>query len=1050
MSSIIGWMARHPVAANLLMALLIAAGLFNAFSIEQKTFPDTTTDTVEVRVEYRGASPVEILESVIQRIEEQVASLDGIDEMTATASEGVGLVRMVLDRGIDVPTKVDEIRTEIDRITSFPEEAEQPEVRKVTDRERAVDLVIYGDVPERALKEIAYQTRDQLMALPEISFADVDGVRKYEVSVEISLDSLRAFGLTLPEVAAAIRAESLELPAGTISSAREELGVRTLGRNYGRLDFEEIVLRVGGTASRVRLGDVASVSDGFEENDLITRFRDSPVATVRVFRVGEEQVLGVVAATLAFVEADLGASLPPGVGVYVWRNQAQEFESRLTLLKRNAAIACVLVLAALALFLNLRLAFWVSLGIAVSFVSAFTVMATFGVSLNSISAFGFILAVGIVVDDAIVTGEKIFELRRAGTPPIEAAVLGAQRMSRPVIFAVLTTIAAFAPLLTVPGVLGQVMGEIPTIVIIVLVLSLVESLLILPHHLAHARIRALEDQQEGGWFSRLQRGLDRRLKAFVDGPLDRALLYSTEHWGVVIAAALSLLLLTFGILSGGYVKFEFFPSPEGRYVTANLELFEGTPVSRTLALARKIEVDGYAVAADYVADSGDENIVQSSYLVAGNQAGERSPLGSTLTVARPHVSSVTIELNQPESREISAEAFEQLWRRRVGTLEGVQKLVFTSSLFSIAEPVMVELSADNASELEYAIRTLKDRLGEISGVFDIRDDRASGKTEFNITLRPRARDLGITLESLGGQVRAAFFGAEAVRVQRGREEVRVYVRLPESERNSRADLARLRIRSPGGGFAPLNEVARITEGSSPTTIRRRDGRSIVSVTADVDPTEVTALGVTDYLADEVFVEIRNNAPSVALVFAGERREIADAVPTLARNFALALIAIFALLAIPFRSYLQPLIVMAAIPFGLTGAILGHLILGINLTMPGIFGIIGLSGVIVNGSLVLLDFADEERQRGADLRTALILAAKGRFRPILLTSLTTFLGVSPLIFDQSIQSQFLAPMATSLGFGVIAGTAILILLVPALAMARERVATMLGATPLANR
>jgi multidrug efflux pump subunit AcrB len=710
MSSVIAWMARHPVAANLLMVLLLAAGLFNAFSIDQKVFPDTTTDTVEVSVEYRGASPVEILESVIQRIEEQVSSLDGIDEITATASEGLGRVTMVLDRGIDVATKVDEIRTEIDAITSFPAEAEQAEVRKVTDRERAVDLVIYGDVPERALKEIAYQTRDQLMGLPEVSFADVDGVRKYEVSVEISMDRLREYGLTLPEVAAAIRAESLELPAGTISSAREELGVRTLGRNYGRLDFEEIVLRVGDASNRVRLGDIATVSDGFQENDLISRFRDQPVATVRVFRVGEEQVLDVVSATLDFVESNLGASLPPGVGVYVWRNQAEEFESRLDLLKRNAAIACVLVLSALALFLNLRLAFWVSVGIAISFISAFTVMATVGVSLNAISAFGFILAVGIVVDDAIVTGEKIFELRRAGTPPVEAAVMGAQRMSRPVVFAVLTTIAAFTPLLTVPGVLGQVMGDIPKIVIIVLVLSLVESLLILPHHLAHARIRSFEEQTEDSWFSRLQHGLDRRLRSFVEGPLDRALRYSTQHWGIVIAAALSVLMLTFGILTGGYVKFEFFPSPEGRYVSANIELFEGTPVSRTLALTRKMQADGYAVAAEYTDEHGGEELIQSSSLIAGNQSGERSPLGSTVTVARPHVGSVTIELNEPEAREISAESFEQLWRQRVGTLEGVKKLVFTSSLFAIAEPVMVEISADNDSELEFAIQALKDRL----------------------------------------------------------------------------------------------------------------------------------------------------------------------------------------------------------------------------------------------------------------------------------------------------------------------------------------------------
>ncbi len=1033
MNGLIAWMVRHPVAANLLMVFIVIAGITSALTLKQEVFPLIDLDIIEVRVVYQGAAPDEIEESIVQRVEEQIQGIEGIQLITSYAAEGVGVVRAELARGTSAPRKLDEIKSAIDRITTFPDQAERPEVRELVNRQRVIELVVYGDVGETTLREFAFRIKDELSATPGLSLVQVARVRDYEISIEVPNDVLRAYGLTLQDIAATVRRSSLDLPGGDIKTTGESILLRTKGRNYDRKDFEEVVVVSARTGANVRLADIARIEDGFRDDDLIMRFQGKPAAFVQVFRVGDEKVLDIVKAVEAYVDTTLNPSLPPGISATIWRNDATEFKNRMQLLVKNGLVGLTLVMLALALFLDLRLAFWVSAGIFVAFIGAFGVMAALDLSINMLSLFGFILAIGIVVDDAIVTGENIYAENERGVPPIEAAVAGARRVALPVVLAVSTTVAAFVPLLFVPGIIGKFLFQIPAIVIIVLAVSVLEALLILPHHLSRLKIVGHEPRtRPGAWIADRRRAMDRRLRRFVDGPLDRSLRFATSHYGVVIATGIALLLLTLGVIRGGYVRFVFFPQVEGRYVTATLELRQGATKEATLAAAMEVERAGRAVA-EALQDPSGLPLLHAVYLTVGVQDRTGPGAAATLNVLQGNKASVVFELLDPEIRTITSLEFEQRWRRKVGTLPQVVKLSFASNVINLGSPIQVELSARTADGLAQAVQSFQDELRRIDGVFDVRDDREPGKREVQFKLKPYARTLGVTVDSLSQQVRSAFFGAEALRVQRGRDEVRVYVRLPRGERDAFSDLSRFRIRTPAGDFVPLHEVADLETGSSPATIVRQDGRRVTTVLAEVDPAVVTGQLVNARLVSEVLPRLQEEVPGLAYTMAGEQREQGKTLPALARNFVLAMFCMYALLALAFRSYVQPIIVLAAIPFGLVGATVGHLLLGLNLGLTSIFGIVGLAGIIVNGSLVLIDFTNEELRRGKRPQEAIVSAAKSRFRPILLTAVTTFLGIAPLIVERSIQAQFLIPLAISIGVGVLLGTALLMLLTPALAM-----------------
>ena len=1038
MKRLVAYMANNGVAANLLMALLLVAGVSSLLTIEQQVFPEFSLDTIQIRVPYPGASPQEVEEGIIQRIEERVETVEGVKEIRATAAEGVGFVLVELQLGADLQQALDRVKAEVDRITTFPEDAEEPEVVEVTNRTRVVQLALFGDASERALKEIANRAENELTAKSGVTDVEVAGVRDYEISIEISEDALRTYGLSLPEVAAAVRSASLDLPGGTLETDREEITIRTEGQKYTKPDYQDIVVRGTEAGAKIRLGQIANIEDEFaDRSDLVTRFNGQNAAFVNVFRAEGERVLDVVAAVEAYVDEELRPSLPAGVEATIWRNQAESLRSRLSLLLKNGLIGLALVIIALTLFLNPRLAFWVAAGIGISFIGAFAVMRLWGVTINQLSLFGFILAIGIVVDDAIVVGENVYAERERGEKGLRASVKGTKRVVVPVIFAVLTTVAAFLPLLFVPGTTGKITQPIPQVVIVVLLLSLVESLLILPHHLSKAKLGERETNVVLRKLNDVQAWIDERLQRFVHGPLETFIRFCTRHYGVTLATGLAALILTAGLLRAGYVRFQFLPTIEGEYVTASLEMPVGTTAERTEAVTEVLRQRGLAVADSVQGTLGDEapEFAQNVYTSVGLQpSSQGGPDGSAAQFVQPNVAEVTFQLSDADQREVQASAFEEAWRSAVGGVPTARSLTFSANLIELGKPVNVQLSSPNPEDLEGAVEALKSELRRFGGVFDVEDDRGQGRREIELRLKPFARTLGLTLSDLARQVRAAYFGAEALRVQRGQEEVRVYVRLPEDERDAVTDLDNYRIRTAGGGAVPLEQVADVSYGTGPATIRREGGQRVVTVTADTEAGVTTGQEVTNRLRNEVLPRLQERYNRLDYTFGGEQEQQRESFAAIVRNFGLALFVIFALLAIPFRSYLQPLVIMAAIPFGIVGAVLGHLLLGLPIGLLSVFGIIGLSGVVVNDSLVMIDFINGERLHGKPMYEAIVDGAKGRFRPILLTSLTTFLGVFPLIIEQSVQAQFLIPMAVSLGFGILFATPILMGLVPALQMA----------------
>jgi multidrug efflux pump subunit AcrB len=1034
---VVGYMARNGVAANLLAAFLLIAGIISYGTIVQELFPDSSLDTVQVSVVYPGATPEEVEESVVQKIEEAIESVEGVKEIRSTAAEGLGTVLVELELGTDIARALDDIKSEVDQIQTFPGDAEEPDVRELTTRRSVMQIALYGNVNEDALKRLAYQLEDELSALSEVSYVETSSVRDYEVSIEVPQDTLRAYGLSLTDVSRAVAANSLDSPAGSIDTDSEEVRIRTIGQNYGQQDFEDIVLISRSDGTNIRLGDIATVVDAFEDNDLSSYYNGTPVAFVEVFRTSDERVLDIAEQVELYLEEEFAQTLPENISYAIWNDDSELLADRLSLLLKNAAIGLALVLIALALFLNIRLALWVAFGIAITFVGAIAVLDAVGSSINMFSLFGFILALGLVVDDAIVVGENIYAEREQGRRGLSAAILGANRVTVPVIFAVLTTVAAFSPLFAIGGAIGKILFGIPLVVVTVLALSLIESLLILPNHLSHLpppdhkpRSRVIQ------FFDRTQKAVDKRFQQFVDGPLDRALRFAVDAPAIILAGALALVIIVMALVPAGILKVGFFPEVEGEIVSATLEMPAGTPVERTAETAHFLEAQGREVIAEIEGEQPEDaaDLVRGIRTTIGQTANDSGPIISTST--SPSIASIQFRLQPPDEREISAADFENAWRDAVGPVPEARSLVFASDLFSAGAPVSVELSHPDMESLARISEELMVDLARFEGIFDIETDQDSGLQEIQIRLKPAARTLGVSLQDVAGQVRAAFFGNEAVRVQRGREDVRVYIRLPEAERNSIVDVEGFRVAVPGGQVV-LSEIADVSFGESPSIIRRQDGRRVVTVTANVDTTVVTSQEIARQLEGEVLPALQANHSQLLYTFGGEQAEQQESFGDLGIAFLAAILMIYILLAVPFKSYVQPLIIIAVIPFGIVGALLGHLILGLSVGILSMFGIIGLSGVIVNGSLILIDFINERLREGDDIRTAIITSAKSRFRPIALTSVTTFLGVAPITFETSLQAQFLIPMSASLGFGVLFGTVILMLLIPALAMLQYR-------------
>ena len=1037
----IAFMVQNRLAANVLMLFLVLAGLVAATNLVQEVLPDLSLDRVQVLVTYPGATPGEIEESVVRRIEEQIRGVEGLDELEAAASESFGSVVAQFRAGTDINRALSEVKAEVDRIVTFPEAAERPQVREVTSRQNVIRLLVHGSVPERSLKELAYGIEEGISSLPEVSLAEVSGARPYEISIEVPVQRLRALGLTLEDVALAVRQGSTEMSAGTISAGEEEILVRALGRNYEQGDFEDIIVltRLDGTA--VRLRDIATVRDGFADSDLSLRYNGRQAVAVDVFRASNEKVLEIAAAVREHLQAEVLPGLPPGVDVEIWKDDSVEVAGRLGLMIENALLGLALVLAALTLFLELRLALWVAVGLAISFIGTFLFMGLLGVSVNMFSLMALVLALGIVVDDAIVVGESVYSERERGERGIAAAIQGTRRVSAPVVFAVLTTATAFAALLPAPGPQGRLGRAIPIVVITVLLISLVESLFVLPNHLAHL---PAPDASREGWLSRklhrIRGGVDRLLKRVVAGPLDRGLRLSVDQPAIVLASAAGLLVLTMGIVGAGVVPNQFLTPIAGEVVSANLEMPVGTAGERTSAVAAQLEAAGHraleriSLERDPDADPLEVGVA----VTVGQPAALFDPLGgNAVEAARGHLGAVQFKLIDWQRHGIAASTFERVWREEVGTLPDVRSLSISSNLITLGLPVHFELSHPDPARLAEIENEFVAELSGIAGVFDIRSNLDEGFRELQLELKPAARTLNLTVGDFASQVRSAFFGAEALRVQRGREDTGVYVRLPEEERNSAEDVENYLVRTPGGEV-PLGQVASASFARSAATIHRLDGRRAVTVTADVDPAVVTGQEVNRSLEDGVLERLSAGDRLFGYTFGGQREQQEHANAALGQSLFLALLVMYALMAIPFGSYSQPLIILAAVPLGLIGAVAGHMLLGLSLGIWSMYGLIGVSGVVVNDSLMMIKFINDLKDSGLPAREAIIVGAKHRFRAILLTSITTFVGVAPLVFETSTHAQHLVPLAASVGFGVLIATALLMLVIPALVMVQSTI------------
>ena len=1047
MTGMIDWFARNSVAANLMMAFILVSGVLAMSNVREEAFPEIELDRIHVEVPYLGAAPEEVEEGVNVRIEEAIQGIDGIKQIQSTASEGMGSVLIELELDADPRRVVDEVKSNVDAITTFPLETEKPIVREMTMRQQVVDVAVSGDVDPFTLKQVAERVRDELTAVPGITQVDIVSAPPYEISIEVSEDDLRRHGMTFDQVADAVRRSSLDLPGGSVRTERGEILLRTIGQAYRGAEFEDLVLWTRADGSRLRLGDVATVVDGFEETDQQARFDVEPAMMVSVFRTGDQSAIELAGLVNEYVE-QAQARLPEGMSLTVWQDSAKILSSQRSHMLRNGFAGFTLVFLVLALFLELRLAFWVSLGIPISFLGAIALMPGLDVSVNEVSLFAFVLVLGIVVDDAIIVGENIYRHQEQHGDGIRGAVEGASEIARPVTFAVLTTVAAFSPLLFVPGMLGKIFRIIPLVVIPCLLFSLVESLNILPAHLAHIPKRV----RQGPW-RRFQSRFANGLKRFVQ-QVYCPLLETALRWRYLTASVgVGAMIVTVGMVLSGRPALQFFPSIEADVMAASVTMPQGTPVDVTGEAVGKLEAGAARLRRRLLEETGHDYFLHVSAAVGDQPMAGRAngPLGPGGGAAQPNVGEVAIELLPTEQRIYSSEQLGLLWRDATGPIPEAVDVNFQMSVMTPGSDVDVQLGGPDLDSLRAAAEEIKQRLREYAGVYEVTDSFRAGKEEMKLGIKPAAEALGLTLQDLGRQVRQAFYGEEAQRIQRGRDDIRVMVRYPRDERRSLGDLENMRIRTPDGGEVPFGSVAVVEPGRGFASIRRIDRNRAVNVTASVDPTVTSAGDVIADLNARILPEVLARHPGVFFTFEGVMAEQRDAVGGLQRGFVLALLMIFALLAVPLKSYVQPLIIMSAIPFGLIGAVWGHIFLDLNVSMMSMFGLVALTGVVVNDSLIMVDFINRARATHTDVgrmaqqagggptdgrqfeTTGLALAVREagvyRFRPILLTSLTTFFGLAPLMWNKSFDAAFMVPMAVSLGFGVLFATLITLILVP---------------------
>ena len=1016
----IEWFARNPVAANLLMVTIIIIGLVSASkSIPLEVFPSFEIEAVSVNTAYRGATPSSVEDGITKRVEEAIYTIEGIEEISSRSSEGFSSVVAKVAKGYEKREILNDIKLKVDALNTLPVSAEKPIVALSEFNPGVIQVVIAGDVDNKTLRFTAEQTLNDLLAKPNITLADLIGVADHQISVEISPSTLDDFKLTLEQVSQAIRQGSADISAGNVKTRDGDILVRADGQAYSKAEFERlpIITKVG--VDPILLGDIATVIDGFEDQPLIARFNGKPAILIDVKRTGQQSSLEIARTVRDYINYK-NTHLKNGVKLDYWDDDSKILKGRLKTLVSSGLYGGLLVLLILSLFLRPAVAFWVFLGVPVSFMGAFIFMPLVGGSFNMISLFAFITVLGIVVDDAIVTGENIFRKMRDGMEPIQASIIGTKEITIPVTFGILTTVVAFLPMSDLgANRTGFLAAQIPMVVIPVLIFSLIESKLVLPSHLSHVKPR--KDSDKINALSRLQlkisRGFEESVIKFYRPFLNKCLLNKSISLATILAVSSVMMMWAFT----GHLKFTFFPRIESEEIRFSLTMPDTTGFETTQKHIKTISDHVHSLQEKYRDPKTGISVIRHTY----------STIGSDGNTVKTSVGAVRAELIGPEERhtDIKASDIAREVRKLVGDIPGAEKLTVVAELARSGEPINVELTGSDQSKVIAIAESVREQLRQYPEVFDIQDNYSGGKEELNISLTPKAHALGLNLADVALQVRGSIFGVEAQRIQRGREEVRVMVRLPEEHRSSINDLKQMKIRvGPQNKPIPLSDLAEITPVKSPTALFRLDRKGIISITADADKdkADVTA----------ILAEIKTNLDQQASLdntfsyaFKGEAEERSESNAGFKSGGILVLIAIYALLAIPFKSYLQPLIIMSVIPFSFVGAIIGHIITGYDISVLSLVGMMALLGVVVNDSLVLVDYINKQRQKGLDVFNAVLESGTARFRPVILTSVTTFAGLTPLLLDSSTQSQFLKQMAISLGFGIVFATVITLILVP---------------------
>lgn len=1013
----ISWMARHGIAPNLLMLALIIGGVLTSFTIKKEFLPAFTVDVVQVRLIYTGATPTEMEQGVVLPVENVLSELEGIEDVNVSIQEGYATLSLDIESGQDVQQMYQDVLQAVNRVTTFPEDMEQPVVSVFARKHDIMDIVLHGDLSPFEMKRLAETVKEKILESPYVTQIDLKGAPAEEVHVEISSLDLEKYGLTLSQVAQRIGGNAVERSAGTVKTQGGDILVTLNDRKYWAEEFSQLPIISDQNGVVLRLGDIAQVSEGFEETNNLVTLNGKHSVKFSVYRSGD-QTPTTVADSIYDMWGELEALLPEGMYLTVVDDDAELYRQRLGLLLKNAFIGLLLVLVLLSVFLEYRLAFWVTMGIPTSFLGAMVFLPSFDVSINMVSMFAFIISLGIVVDDAIIAGENIYSNLNKGLSRTDAAILGAKEVAVPLSFSILTNIVAFMPLFFMPGGMGQVMMAIPAVVVLCFAISWIEALYILPAHIAHLKERP--DSKFGRKLDDIQEKVDGRLKRFIHDQYRPVLEKAVDNSGLTLTIAVAVACVVYAFPISGRMGFSPFPVLEGESAILQIEMPQNAPLDQA-KLARDY---GEAALKRVVAPIEQEH-------------------GAFLVSIKSEIEGTSIEIDarliDGEKRPYTTNEVVTMWRKELGEVPGVKSISFDAERGAgpaSGRPFTLEMRASDSRMLEQASTEMVGILESLDAVKDVSNSLTSGKPQWDIEINDNGRSLGLTANDVSTQVRHSLYGARALRQQRGKNEVTVLVRLPGEERQFQTDIENLLIVTPSGNRVPLNSVATLVKGKAPAKIQRKNGTQLISVSAAVEPRSLIP-NLQSTLEEQYFGPLQEKYPGLNIGYGGRQADASKSMSSLQVGFIFTLLGIYILLAIPFKSYKQPLLIMAVIPFGVVGAMIGLLLLNKGLSIIAIMGMLALCGVVVNDSLILIDYANKLREKGVSTKQAIMDAAERRFRPILLTTLTTFGGLAPMVFETSRQAQFITPMAVSLGFGILFTTFVCLLVLPSLYMLMER-------------